>query len=410
VSLRRILHTTAYGARIALGSLWAYRLRSFLTALGVMIGVATVIAIDGIVEGLNQSFRDQVASLGTGTLYVSKYPWIILGDAWRFATRPQLTPAESRYLEEHLSLAQLVVPFVYERSTITLGSSEISDMRVIGSNEHYAEMSGLEPTAGRFLVPGDTESRRPVVVVGADVAEAMKKEGLSVGDKIRILGEPLQVIGVMPGRGSIFGQSQDDYVVVTLPHFERFFGRWRSVTIGVVTDPEHLDRAADEIAGALRTKRGLAPEAEDNFSINQQQMFVDFYAKLTRSLYATAIGLALITLVVGGVGIMNIMLVAVAERTQEIGVRKALGARPNAILMQFLAEAAMVSGLGGVAGTTLGLGLSRAVAELTPLPALVPPAAIGAGVIFGAAVGVLFGFLPAYRAARLLPVVALRAE
>jgi putative ABC transport system permease protein len=217
----------------------------------------------------------------------------------------------------------------------------------------------------------------------------------------------MRIVGVMPPRGRVFGRSQDDYIVLPISLFERLYGARRSVTIGVVVPPKLVAAAESEIAGALRVRRGLRPQQDDNFSLNQQEMMVAVYKKLTGSLYATAVGLGIVTLIVAGVGIMNIMLVAVAERTREIGIRKALGARPGVILLQFLVEAMLVSTAGGALGTLLGMGFAKAIAAATPLPAGVPTPAIVGGVAFGVIVGVGFGLVPALRASRLLPVDAL---
>jgi putative ABC transport system permease protein len=403
----RALHNAVYAVVNAIASLWSYRLRTSLTGLGVMMGVATVIAILSIIEGLNVSFKEQISRLGTGTLYVTRTPWIILADWWKYWRRPPITKRDVEYLEEHSTHAKLVVPFVDERANVEVGRSTLNNVRVIGSTEFWPEMSGVEPVEGRFLAKGDVDSARGLVAVGYDVAEAMKREGVNVNDTITVAGRSLRVIATMPERGRIFGQSQDDYVVIALPLFERYFGSQRSLTIGVVVDPDELDPAADEITGLLRVRRKLAPAVEENFAINQQQMFVELYRELTRSLFATAIGLGIITLIVGGVGIMNVMLVAVAERTREIGIRKALGARPATILLQFVTEAGFVSGVGGAIGTIGGVLLSKGVAKVTPLPAATAPSAIVLGIVFGIFVGITFGFLPAYRASRLVPVRAL---
>lgn len=401
--LRAFLHSS----RIAVSSLGAYRLRSGLTALGVTIGVMTVIAILSIIEGLDNSFEDVVSTMGTGTVYVSNRPLIILNDWWKYKNRPPLVPSDSDYLDERLTLAQTIVPFVNYRVKVDTGQDALDEIRVIGTTADWPIMSGVHPKDGRFLAPSEITNARPVVAVGNEVAMAMQRAGLGVGDSIDIGGFPMRVVGTLPGRGRIFGRTQDDFVVIPLPLFERLYGLKRSIQIGVVTDPANLPPLMAELTGAMRARRKLGPTEEDNFSLNQQDMLVDLYKTLTGSLYATAIGLGFITLVVAGVGIMNIMLVAVAERTREIGIRKALGARPSAILTQFVVESALVSGLGGAIGTGLGALLAQLVASATPLPAAVPTSAIVIGVGFGAFVGVVFGFLPAYRASRLLPVDAL---
>jgi len=396
-----------YAFRIAVGSLSAYRLRSALTALGVTMGVSTVIAILSIVEGLDNAFEDTVASMGTGTVYLGNRPWIILGDWWKYRNRPPITSRDATYLEARLTLAQAVVPFVFHRVGLEFGKTKLTEVRIIGSTEHWTRMSGIQPTDGRFFGPSDLESARPVVAVGFDVLEKLRREGLGVGDEIRVGGFPMRIIGLMPSRGRIFGRSQDDYVVIPLTLFERLYGNKRSVQVGIVTNPSEIVAAMSEITGAMRVRRKMGPMEEENFSLNQQDMLVQVYQQLTRSLYATAIGLGFITLIVAGVGIMNIMLVAVAERTREIGIRKALGARPGNILLQFLVEAALVSGTGGLVGTALGILIAKGLAATTPLAAAVPMAALILGVGFGLFVGVSFGLLPAYRASRLLPVDAL---
>jgi len=393
--------------RIAVSSLGAYRLRSSLTALGVTMGVTTVIAILSIIEGLDSSFQDTVASMGTGTLYVTQRPWIILDDWWKYKNRPLLTAGDAHYLDENLELAETVVPFTSWRAKVAVGDAAMKGIRVIGSTQDWATMTGIAPTEGRFLAPGDIASARPVVVVGKEVAETMRRRGIAVGDDIELAGFPMRVVGELPGRGRVFGRSQDDFVVIPLPLFERLFGFRRSVSIGVVGRPAEIGALEAEIVGAMRVRRKLSPKMDDNFSVNQQDMFVDLYKKLTGSLYATAIGLGIITLIVAGVGIMNIMLVAVAERTREIGIRKALGARPGAILAQFLVESTLESGFGGALGTAIGAGLAGLIASVSPLPARVPPSAIAIGLGFGLFVGIVFGLIPAYRASRLTPVDAL---
>lgn len=396
-----------HALRFALGSLWSYRLRSSLTSLGVTMGVATVIAILSIIEGLDRSIQSTVSQIGTGTLYVTQHPWIVFGGWWRFRNCPRITPGEARRLEEQLTLAHAVVPFVHARATVEIGKTPLKEVRVIGSTADWPIMSGIVPKEGRFFSAGEGRAGRDVVIAGADVVEELARQGIDLGERIRVAGRPLRLIGTLPNRGRIFGQSQDDFVLVPLPLFERMFGERRSLSIGVVSDPDRLPEAMGELTGAMRAIRHLRPGDDNNFSINEQSLLVELYQKLTGSLFATAIGLGIITLIVAGVGIMNIMLVAVAERTREIGIRKALGARPSVILAQFLIEAGLVSSLGAIAGTGLGLLLARLVASLTPLPAAVPMSGMVLGLGFGVLVGIAFGFLPAYRAARLLPVEAL---
>lgn len=403
MSPRTFLHVLRMGA----ASVLAYRFRSTLTALGVAMGITTVLTITGIIEGLDRSFSGMLASIGTGTLYVTREPWIILSEWWKYRGRPPVTARDAEQLEERLTLAQVVVPFAFERGGVQVGKSKLNGVRIIGTTEHWPKMSGLNPEQGRFLTRGEVQAGRTAVVVGADVAASLAKEGLGVNDRLELNGWPLTIVGIMPSRGSLFGQSQDDFVAVPLPLFERMFGGRRSISIGVVADPNALEAAQSEVTGAMRVVHRLEPAEENDFSVNQQELLVDLYRSLTGALYGTALGLAAITVLVAGVGIMNIMLVAVAERTKEIGIRKALGARPFSILAQFLGEAALVSGLGGLLGVVLGLLATRGIAAATPLPAAVPTSTLLLSILFGIGAGLLFGLLPAWRASRLQPVEAL---
>ena len=401
------LRVLGHVARMASRSLGSYRVRSALTALAVAMGVTTVVTVGGILEGLDGSFRAAVSSLGTGTLYVTRTPWIILGDWWRFYRRPHVTVQEADALRERLRLAEAVVPFVHHRATLSAGKTSLERVRIIGSTEAWPRMSGIEPHLGRFFSAREEVDARPGMVVGGDVAASLAREGIAPGDTVRLGSWPVRVVGLLPERGRILGQSQDDFVVIPLSLFERLYGNRRSISVGVVADPALLVAAKSEVTGALRILRRLGPTDESDFSVTEQAMLVDIWRQLTRALYAVAAGLAAITLIVAGVGIMNIMLVAVAERTREIGIRKALGARPGGILLQFLLEAALVSGLGGLAGALGGLALVAALAKATPLPAAVPPNAVLFAILFGAVAGLVFGLLPAWRASRLTPVAAL---
>ncbi|HSP19831.1 MAG TPA: FtsX-like permease family protein, partial [Myxococcaceae bacterium] len=250
-----------------------------------------------------------------------------------------------------------------------------------------------------------------VTVLGADVADGLFPTANPIGHTIRIGSRPFRVIGVLVHKGKILGQNQDLAVQVPLKTFLTAFGSKRQLTIGVAAAPgTDLLRVQDQVEIALRRARSIAPEKESDFSINRPEQLANTYAELTGALYGVALGVGLITLLVGGIGIMNVMLVSVRERTREIGVRRALGARRRTIVVQFLLEAAGVSAIGGTLGTLLGLGLAKVVSMATPLAAAVQPATIAGGIGFAAALGLLFGIWPAARAAQLDPVEALRHE
>jgi putative ABC transport system permease protein len=402
------------GLRIALVSLTGNQLRSFLTTLGIVIGVMTVISIVAIIQGLNQSFASQIGNLGAHTLYVDKWKWLNSGDEWwAMRNRKNMGRAELEAIEREAEEALAVAPMAGLRAKVAAGDEELPSIRVTGTNARYLATGGGTVAAGRFLGDPDVELSRSVVVLGADVADRLFPKvawAELVGRRIRIKDDPYTVIGVMGRRGRMLGMDLDTNVTIPYTTFLRDMGGKRSITIAVTAAPGRVSALEDELIGILRRTRHVAPERQDDFSINRQDQFLRLYDNLTGALYGVAIGVGLITLVVGGIGIMNIMMVSVTERTREIGVRRALGARKRTILLQFLIESSAVAALGGAIGTGLGLGIAVIVSEVSPLAAAVTPSAIALGLGFSSVVGLLFGIWPAWRAANLDPVEALRYE
>jgi len=399
------------GARIALFSLRANRLRTVLTTMGIGIGVATLLAIVGIIQGLNTSFHRQLASFGANTLYVSKFPWMIKGDWWKYRNRKNFTLDQVARLRTLAPFITAMSPSVSRLSDVSYGGDQMSTVRIQGVNHEYLSISGFDVTAGRFLTESDEEVSRPVAVLGADVADRLFPGVSPVGRSIRVDNRTFQVVGTLSRKGKVVNESMDLLVLIPFKTFLRNFGRWRAFEIAMaVEDAGQVRAAEDQLVGILRRIRSTPPGEPDDFNINKPEAMAQTYAQLTGALYGVAVGVGLITLLVGGIGIMNIMLVSVRERTREIGVRRALGARKRTIVFQFLMEAASVSAVGGLLGTTVGLGTAKVVSLITPLAADVQLSTVLGGVFFAALVGLLFGIWPAARAANLDPVEALRYE
>jgi putative ABC transport system permease protein len=399
------------GGKIALYSLRAHRLRTLLTTLGIGIGVCTLLAIIGIIQGLNVSFARQLAQLGSNSMYISKFPWVMRGDWWEYRNRHELSVHLVDSLREQVPELSAVAPMTQQNVDVFANGEQLSSVALVGTTAEYPQVSGYDIAQGRFLSEGDNDNSTNVVVLGADVASGLYPTGSAVGNGVRLNGRPFRVVGVLHRRGKILGENQDLTAMVPIRTFLATFGKKRGITIGAaVADGEDVLRTVDGVEMVLRRARGVPPEKNDDFSINRPEMLANTYAQLTGALYGVATGIGLITLLVGGIGIMNVMLVSVRERTREIGVRRALGARRRTIVTQFLLEAAAVSALGGALGTLVGLSLAKLVSMVTPLAADVQPLTILGGIGFAAAVGLVFGIWPAARAAQLDPVEALRAD
>jgi putative ABC transport system permease protein len=411
----RLVGELSEGLRIALSSLLGARLRSFLTTLGIVIGVMTVIAIVAIIQGLDGAFEEQVAHLGAHTVYASKYAWFAKGQGvwFEMRNRKDFGRRELEAVEREVDLATAVAPMVSSRATVTEADHELQWVQITGTSARYLDTSGGVVAAGRFLGEPDVDLSRPSAVLGFEVAQRLFP-GLAaeavLGRRIRVEGHSLVVIGTLARRGKLLGMDLDTLVLMPWTTFQQQLGGKRSMTLAVATTPGRLEALQDQLTEVLRRVRAVPPDRPDDFALNRQEQFLKLYHQLTGALYGVAVAVGLMTLLVGGIGIMNIMLVSVTERTREIGVRRALGARRRTILLQFLIESSAVSGLGGAAGTALGLGAAQLVALLTPLAATVAPSAVALGLSFSAVVGLLFGSWPAWRAARLDPVEALRYE
>jgi len=400
---------------MALSSLKTHKMRSVLTTLGIIIGVTTVITMMSLTEGLKKSVEEELSVLGSDTFYVDKFPAIITsGKQWReYARRKDLTYEDALAIQEICPSVKTVAADItlYPGEMIKYGGESTDRVPVWGVTETYLQVYSYYVEWGRFITPTDVEHRRQVCVLGNDVVKKLFPYEDPRGKYIRSGPHRFLVIGVLEEKGSFMGGSQDNLVMIPLTTLQKLAGENFSVEIGVKPDsPGLMQKARDEVVSLLRRRRGLAYNDPNDFEIHTQDSLMGVFNNITGAAFAVVIGVASISLLVGGIGIMNIMLVTVTERTREIGIRKALGAKRKDILWQFLVEAATLSAVGGTIGILLGFLLGKLVGSVSPLPSTVPMWSVLLGLGFSTVVGMFFGIYPATKAARLDPIVALRYE
>lgn len=396
---------------MAFSSLRANKLRTILTTLGIMIGVATVITILTVINGLDSAFSEQISNLGSDNLFITKMPWTMGMEFFKYRNRKDITMKEVDAIAENATLVRAMAPLAFANRTVEYGRKTLNGVNVNGTTDHYKDVANSYPEYGRFMTAYEVEHRRNVCVVGWDVAQKLFEFEDPIGKKIFVGGSPFFVVGVLEKRGQILGENLDANLYIPIGAFYKAYGARRSLMIRVrVADAEIIEQAKDELRGILRRVRKVPAGNEDDFAINQQDVLTNLYKSLTAGLYAVAIGIGAISLLVGGIGIMNIMLVAVTERTREIGIRKAIGARRRDVLRQFLIEAVVLSAVGGIIGLVVGFALAKVIEGFSPIPANITVSAVFVALMFSSLVGIFFGIYPAYKAARLDPIEALRYE
>ncbi len=400
------------GLLIAWDAIRANKMRAGLTTLGIIIGIVSVTLMGAAMDGLNRSFHQSISTMGADVLYADRMAWFINSeDEWlkqykrRIVTRDQV-----RTVEKQMTLASAVAPAVYMGRSIRYQNRSTARVTVIGTTEQFLITAGFGVAQGRFLTASDAAGGRPVCVIGNDVATNLFLRESPLGKKIRIGPRWLEVVGVLEKRGSFLGiESMDNQAILPIPQF--LIGYWRDPDFEIqvkVADLSHLEDAREELRGVLRKIRHVAPGEPDDFAINQQDTIVKMFNHLAGTIAAVGLAVTGLSLFVGGIGIMNIMFVSVAERTREIGVRKAIGAKRRTILLQFLIEAASICLLGGLTGLGIAFGLTLLMSRFFAASLSLPVTALA--LLVSLLTGVVSGFLPAWRAARMDPVEALRNE
>jgi len=402
--------------RMALQSLWANKLRSVLTLLGVVIGVAAVIAVVTFISGINGYVSEKIFNLGADVFFASKSPSVITNVDVLMESRKR----QRLTVEDYEAIAEACKSCKMVGAAANVGNGHIkyemrssSDSRVRGWTASMAPIYDLDVIAGRSITDADNNSASHVVVIGHDILDNLMPGTDPLGKEIRVDGEVFTVVGVGKKEGKTLGQSRDNWVMMPLNSWQRIYGdRKNSVEIwakayGVGSA---LESAMDEVRVVLRSRRHVAPGRPDNFEVSNNETFLAIWDSLSSTFFVATVALASISLIIGGIVIMNIMLVSVTERTREIGIRKALGARRHDVLMQFLVEAGTMSLTGGIIGIVLGIFVAKTVTLLIGMPSAIKLWAVLAAMVVSSLVGLISGVYPAWKAAALNPIAALRFE
>jgi putative ABC transport system permease protein len=402
--------------RAAARSLISNKLRSALTVTGIIIGVGTVVGLISLVIGLNDYVISAFSIAGTDAFWVMRFSFLTASyeDYIEARDRPYISSEDAWAIRDQCPSVEYVAPRFVNVGKVTYKNYEADDVYIIGTTEEMQNIQGIKLVEGRRMTNLDVARNRNVVGLGATVRDVLFGEDECVGERIKVKGRTFTVVGAASPLGSFLGQDRDNMVIIPVTTFEKYFmdDEVKDTAIVMVRpkSSELQSKAQDEVINVMRKRHGLKANDENDFDVVPQSAFVEAYQSLTGVLFIVIIAVGGISLLVGGVGIMNIMLVSVTERTREIGLRKAVGARRRDIVVQFLLEAVILSVSGGAAGVAFGFVLAQLVGMITPLPVTVSPVAVVLGVSFATAVGVFFGLYPARKAARLDPIAALRAE
>jgi putative ABC transport system permease protein len=407
------VHQLFESVAIALQAIWTNKLRSFMTVLGNIVAVASIVTVVSLIQGMNALVsRAIVTDVGADSFTIQRLPPVRTAeDEEETRNNPRITLEEAAVIERFSSSISSVMAQAQQRGTIAYRDRILEDVQIQGVTPSYLNFSTFDAERGRMMSAVEVERNRPVVLLGFDVADSLFGESSPLDHVIKIQGVHFRVVGVSERKGGAFGASLDGFAVIPVGSHLKLFGARQSLSLMIKpASPALLPVAMDDATVALRVARRLKPRDPDNFGIFTSDTLLGVYRQATAGIFTVLVGVVALSLLVGGIVIMNIMLMVVTDRTREIGLRKALGARRRDIMSQVLTESVTLSTTGGVAGILLGFIAAQIIAALTPLPARLEPWSVFLGVGIAAAVGLFFGAYPAARAARLDPVEALRRE
>jgi len=401
------------GVIIALRAIWGSKLRSFMSVLGNIVAVTSIITVVSLIQGLNATVTDAIVStVGADAFVVDRRPVTLSHeDEEQYRSNPRVTLRDAEAIRRYSPLVRSVMAESSRSGQVAYREHLLDSVSIRGVSPEYVNFSSYNADRGRLLSPSEVERNRNVVLLGWGTADRLFGQSNPLERTVRIEGIHFRVIGVNEKKGAIIGLSQDEFAVIPLGGFQKLFGARASITLNVKpVNPDVVEAAMQDATVALRIERRLKPKQKDNFGMYTSDSLLDIYHQATAGLFAVLVGVVALSLVVGGIVIMNIMLMVVTERTFEIGLRKALGAKRRDIMLQVLAESVTLSVAGGIVGTSLGFLLAWIISRVSPLPAAVQLWSVGLGIGITAVVGVVFGVYPAMRAARLDPIEALRKE